>query len=179
MRILIFLILPVLAFAFSKGSPPRDSDISEISFSATSCFGVCPAYSVVFTDSGVAELRWKPYHRKIIAQRDSMFGHIVAENISDSILKSSKILVFRGKIGIEQFDSLAEFFQSKKFFSMTDYRENVTDLPTFYFSAVRSGVKKTVSMYGLHPPEDMVELKNAIEDMIMRLDWQFVGESEK
>jgi len=179
MRILIFLTLPILVFAFAKSGPPEISEIENISFSATSCFGVCPAYSVDFTDSGIAELRWKPYHRKIIAQHDSMFAHIIGNRFPDSILESSKILVFSAKIDVMQFESLTKLFVANKFFEMSDWRENMTDLPTFYFSAVRDSIEKTVSMYGLNPPEDMVELKNAIEKLIRKMDWKYIGESEK
>jgi len=168
----ILTIVGVL-MAFGKAEPPGWSKISEIGMTATSCFGVCPAYEVSFTNGGSARLIWKPPHRKIIILRDSLFAHIAGGEVSNELLASRDFLIFTGRISAETFNSLAQILESKDFFDMVDHIEKVTDLPSFNFSATSENEIKKIKMYGTRPPQSMLDIKSSIEETIAKIDWDF------
>ncbi|RKZ34895.1 hypothetical protein DRQ33_01150 [bacterium] len=166
-------------FALGQAKQPMENRIIEIRFSATRCYGFCPAYEVIFTVHNTAKLVWEPFHRNKIIKRDSMFTHIAGENVPSSALESDSLLVFDAIISDEQFDSLTETFIHNHFWDMEDYRERITDLPTYYFTVLTDTSEKTISMYGLEPPQEMMNLKKYIENLIMKIRWEFSGEIER
>ncbi len=171
--LMAILTLVGVLMAFGKAEPPEWSKISEIGMTATSCFGVCPAFEVSFSNDGYARLIWKPPHRKIIILRDSLFAHIAGGEVSNELLASRDWLLFVGRISDETFNSLAQTLSSKDFFDMLDHIERATDLPSFYFSATRDGEIKKIKLYGTHPPQSMLDIKSAIEKTIAEIEWNF------
>jgi len=154
-------------------------EIVRIEFSASGCFGVCPAYTVAFTSDGGAELVWKPLHRQIIARRDSFFAKIVRENsLPESLLTSRYSLRFVGEVAPEKFRKLAEIFEKDDFFLTEDYSERVTDLPGYRFTARTQKKEHSVRMYGLHPPEKMTRWREKIYDLMRSVRWRFEGTAE-
>ncbi len=165
------------AFGFSRGE--KVPEITKIEFSASACFGVCPAYNLTLTSDGEAVLVWKPPHRDIIARRDTFFSRIIPPDFPDSVLKSSKDLIFRGTVPPEKYRELCKMFDSDEFFTTGDYRERVTDLPGYRITLTTAdGEVHTVFIYGLNPPEKMTRWKRTLEKIVHSIDWEYASTNQ-
>jgi ankyrin repeat protein len=144
-------ILPPVQWAANKLSFPEIKDLLSlrIQLERTSCFGMCPAYSV--------EIRGD--------------GSITFSGGLSALISG----VHHGKTSDGAVTALVNQFRRADYFSLRDqYKTNVTDNPTYTTSIEYDGHKKQVVDYaGLESgmPEIVVALENGIDETAGTEKW--------
>ncbi|MDQ6768206.1 MAG: DUF6438 domain-containing protein [Candidatus Eremiobacteraeota bacterium] len=131
-----------VAFVFAEF--PSKSDISEIDFTRSGCFGHCPAYEVTFRSNGCAVYS----------------GH------------SDTLLIGR-YTGVVVFQRLAHLMESHHFQTLQDqYAMNVVDAPGMTLRIVTPSKTKTVETRNAGGvPIEFEELGNIIDGFIFTTHW--------
>jgi hypothetical protein len=134
-----------------RGYQPRPQgydrdDVTSIGLRRGVCFGSCPDYDVVLNSDGTATYRGGSF-----APRQGEYT---------------------GETSRWEFDNLAAFVLRAGFFDWKDeYRENITDLPTYEITVSRAASTKTVLQYGTNEPPDFWVIAEVIDGMSADITW--------
>ena len=135
-----------LGVAIVFGAFPVPSDIQEIDFSRSGCFGRCPAYEITFRSDGCAIF---------VGDRNSL-------------------LVGR-YTGIVPFQQLAGVVESRHFWDLHDrYAMNVWDTPGMKLRVVKPSMTKVVetrSSDSSQVPDDFYEIGKVIDGFVFTTYW--------
>lgn len=121
---------------------------TTIKLQRTGCFGFCPAYQVTIYDSGT-----------VIYEG---YGNVESSGLRITQIPRSKV-----------YELIAEVHKAHFFGLENEYKEAITDIPTFTIS-VRMGVTtKTVVRYGC-APQALIDLEYKIDEVANSDRW--IGE---
>ncbi|MDH3943792.1 MAG: DUF6438 domain-containing protein [Anaerolineae bacterium] len=142
---LLFLLALFGSFACSTLFPPTNTipeDISDavITLERTACFGFCPDYTVTIYGDG----RVVYFGNDFVAE----MGERTYTIPTDDVLW------------------LVESFYDIGFFDLDDrYVESATDLPSTTISMTIEGETKSIYLYGMNLPKDLVELTKRVDEV--------------
>lgn len=140
-----FLLLLFSSFACSTLFPaantiPEDISDAVITLQRTVCYGTCPDYEVAIYGDGTV------------------------------VYAGNNFVVVEGKrtysVPAEDVLRLVQLFYEIDYFSMDDrYEESVTDLPSTTITITIEGETKSVYMYGMNLPSELIELSQLIDEI--------------
>lgn len=123
----------------------QPNENTVITLERTECFGICPAYKLTITGTGLVTYEGK--------------NHVAYKGIYNS------------KLTDEELEELFFHLSSVDLLSFKDeYTENITDMPTTYVSVTHNGVTKTIKDYFGAPPE-LRELESRIDFITRSYQW--------
>lgn len=121
-------------------------ELSELGIEHSSCYGTCPAYTLIIKADGSVYYEGGRH--------------------------ADKQGVHRGRIAVWHLHQLARYIQKIKFFELEDiYTERVTDHATVYTSVTVQGKEKIISNYADSGPIELWALEQLIDGLLVHVEW--------